>query len=346
MTTSPCHRHRSRLAILGLGIALTLAACGAPATVGGSTGATGGPATGASDPTGTSPAGTSKTGTNPTGTSSQEVTCATPGMPTTVAYRVLPGIDPNLTSVDIHAPADACGAPVVMWVHGGGYQKGDKAQQMKDKVRLFNEHGWILVSVNYRLTAPGQPGSAQFPDHFDDVAAAVAWVHDTIAGYGGDPASVALLGHSAGADIVANVADNPTYLAAHGLGLDALVCAGPLDTEGFDKTTAGERDPDGEKEQWQVALGNEPDYLNATSATALVKPGIGIPPTIGVVRGTAQRQQIETGYLAALGDAGIATTSIDARTLSHNEVNSQIGAPGDTVMTGPVTAFLTGCFAG
>ena len=156
---------------------------------------------------------------------------------------------------------------------------------------------------------------------------------------------IALLGHSAGADIVSNVATNPTYLGGVGLGLDALVCAGPLDTEGFDKTASGADDPDGEKPMWRDALGNDPTYLTDTSATGLVRPGIGIPPMIGVVRGAPQRRQIETAFLSALDAAGVRTVSIDARSLSHNEVNSQIGAPGDTVMTQPLVAFLTTCFA-
>ncbi len=80
----------------------------------------------------------------------------------------------------MHAPDAACSAPVVVWVHGGGYQKGNKSQQMNAKVRLFNERGWILVSANYRLTVPGDPASANYPDHLDDVAAAVAWVHANI----------------------------------------------------------------------------------------------------------------------------------------------------------------------
>jgi arylformamidase len=211
-------------------------------------------------------------------------------------------------------------------------------------VALFNAQGWILVSVNYRLTAPGQTASAQYPDHFDDVASAVAWVHEHISEYGGDPGRIALLGHSAGADIVANVATNPQYLRNAGLGLDALRCAGPLDTEGFDKVRAGANDPDGEKEQWKTALGNNPDYLTATSATLLVRPGIGIPPMIGVVRGTPQRQEIETAFLAAIRSAGIESTGIDARTLTHEQVNARIGAPGDTVMTAPLVGFLGRCF--
>jgi arylformamidase len=270
--------------------------------------------------------------------------CAQPGLPTTVAYKSVAGVDSNLLSLDIYPPKHSCDAPVVMWVHGGGYSIGDKSKQVDDKVRLVNEKGWIFVSVNYRLTKPGQPLSAQYPDHYLDVAASVAWVHTNIADYGGDPTKIALLGHSAGADIVSNVVTNPEYLAQNGLGLDAVVCAGPLDTEGFDKQAASGNDPNGEKRQWQQSLGNDPNYLTDTSATRSVKAGIGIPPMIGVVRGTAERQRIETDFLKTLASAGIPATTIDARALSHQQVNAEIGAPGDTVMTEPLVKFLTSCF--
>lgn len=289
-----------------------------------------GPATGSSGP---APSG-----------ASQRAACEQSGAKTTVAYRTINGVDPDLTSVDVYPVAGVCDAPVVMWVHGGGYRTGDKANQIRDKAKLFNDNGWMLVSVNYRLTTPGRPGSAQYPDHYDDVAAAVAWVVRDIGSQGGDPSRVALLGHSAGADIVSNVATNPTYLGRQGLDLSALRCAGPLDTEGFDKVAAGADDPDGELEQWRSALGNNPDYLTETSATRLVAPGIGVPPMIGVVRGAPRRQQIETAFLAALRSAGVEATAIDARALTHNEVNTNLGAPGDTVMTAPVVAFLEQCF--
>ncbi len=270
--------------------------------------------------------------------------CAKLDLPTTVVYKTAPGFDPNLLSLDIYLPVTSCHAPVVMWVHGGGYAIGDKAKQVENKVSLFNQQGWIFVSVNYRLTRPGQQYSAEYPDHFLDIAAAIAWVQTNIVDYGGDSTRIALLGHSAGADIVSNVAINPTYLADYGLGLDTIVCAGPLDTVGFDKPEAVGNDPDGEKKQWQNALGNNPNYLTETSATLLIQPDTGIPPIIGVVRGTPQRQQIETDFLAALMSAGIATTTIDARSLSHGEVNNQIGAPRDTVMTQPIVSFLSECF--
>ena len=69
-------------------------------------------------------------------------------LPATVPYKTVSDIDPDLLSLDIHVPANPQNAPVVMWVHGGGYAIGDKAYQMTDKITLFNAQGWILVSVN------------------------------------------------------------------------------------------------------------------------------------------------------------------------------------------------------
>ena len=328
---SPTRPHHARSALVAAAAAVVLgllvSACGA--TTGGSAGtaasATAAPAAAAS--------GSARR-------------CATPGLPTTVRYRTVPGVAANLTSLDVHAPARACDAPVVVWVHGGGYQVGDKRNQMADKVRLFNARGWILVSVNYRLTTPGKPGSATFPDHYEDVAAAVAWVHAQIPRYGGDPERTALRGHSAGADIVSNVTAQPSYLAKHHLAPSDLACTAPLDTAGFDKLA---RPPDAdERRQWAAALGGDPKRLAATSATRLVRAAgaeADVPPTLTVYRGTAARQRIEKGYAAALRAAGTPVTLVDATRLSHNEVNSRIGAPGDQVMTPALVRFLTSCFA-
>jgi acetyl esterase/lipase len=265
----------------------------------------------------------------------------------TVAYEQLAGVPLNSTSLDLYAPAAGCvagggPAPVVIWVHGGGYHNGDKANQVADKVRLFNDLGYVFISVNYRLTVAGDPASAHYPDHYRDVAAAVAWTRAKIASRGGDPRRIALFGHSAGADIVSNVAVNPAWLGERGLGLDDLRCAGPLDTEGFDKVASSD---DGEDLHWLDSLGNNPNYKTETSANYLIRPRTGIAPVITVFRGSAQRQQIENAFAQRLRDAGVQTTLIDARSLSHNEVNTKIGAAGDTVMTGPIVDFLADCFA-
>ncbi len=59
----------------------------------------------------------------------------------------------------------------------------------------------------------------------------------------------------------------------------------------------------------------------------------------------SRRQAIEQGYASALRAAKVRATTIDARSLTHAEVNSRIGARGDTVMTPPLVAFLKTCLA-
>jgi acetyl esterase/lipase len=263
-----------------------------------------------------------------------------PDAPRTTAYRVLPGVARNLTSLDLYVPPRRCrraaGAPVVAWVHGGGYHRGDKAQQVADKVSLFTRRGWIFASVNYRLTRPRDPASARYPDHYDDVATAVTWLRRHVRGRGGNPRRIALLGHSAGADIVSNVAVDPQHLARHGQRLGALRCFAPLDTAGFEKPRASAR----EQVQWRSALGNQPGYRISTSATLIARRGTGIAPALTVYRGTPHRQLIETRFAARLRAIGVPVTLVDARSLSHGEVNRRIGAPGDKVMTPPLLRFL------
>ena len=275
--------------------------------------------------------------------------CTIATAPRTFAYEHLAGVPANATSLDVWAPSPRCRAgsrraAVVLWVHGGAYRAGDKRNAVADKVRLFNARGWVFVSVNYRLTKIRDPSSARYPDHFRDVAAAIAWTRAHASSFGGDRRRLAVLGHSAGADIVSNVITNPRWLGERGLPLRAVRCAGPLDTAGFDKT----RVPDGSDQsaQWRIALGNAPNYKVTTSATLLARPRTGVPPVITVVRGVPLRQSIETAFAAAIRRAGAPATVIDARSLTHEQVNRRIGAAGDTVMTPPLTRFLRGCFQG
>jgi arylformamidase len=266
---------------------------------------------------------------------------ACPKQPTrNVQYEKVRGVDPNLLSVDIGPPMTGCPAPVVVWVHGGGWRVGDKSNQTTDKMQLLNDLGYLVVSVNYRLTDPAAADPVQYPTHAEDVAAAIGWIHERIAKYGGDPRRVALIGHSAGAQIVANVATDPQFLGAHDLALDDLACVAPIDTEGFDVSG-----PAGFGIQLYLdAFGTDPAVWEDASAIHHVESGAGIPPHLLVRRGTAARQRQLDAYANTLRAAGVPVTIIDARGLSHADVSNQIGAPGDAVMTPAVTAFLAECF--
>ena len=103
-------------------------------------------------------------------------------------------------SLDLYLPATDDGfeglRPVVVWVHGGAWMTGDKSNRMTDKVNLFNSLGYIVASLNYRLSPDISEGSfdgtwdptrVRSPDHIADVAEGIAWVSNNVRHYGGDP---------------------------------------------------------------------------------------------------------------------------------------------------------------
>jgi len=95
--------------------------------------------------------------------------------------------------LDIYTPDGAKDIPVVFWIHGGGWQTGDKTD-VQIKPRVFTERGLVFVSVNYRLLPQVEMGEL-----IRDVAKSVSWVHKNIARHGGDPEQIIVMGHSAGA---------------------------------------------------------------------------------------------------------------------------------------------------
>jgi arylformamidase len=240
------------------------------------------------------------------------------------------------------APGDACGAnPVVVWVHGGGWRVGDKAR-LEAKRRWARQQGWTLVSVNYRLSDPDVPAArrVRYPSHNRDVGRAVAWVYDHIDGYGGDPSRIALVGHSAGAQIVSSVGvDEDDLLRAV---RDAVCGVVSLDTEGYD-VTARIRGGGRAALVYRNAFGNDPavwrdaspvNHLDATDAPQLI-----------IRRGLLARQLSQAAYAQALRDAGVPVTVVPTPGYSHGDVNRYLGAADDTLMTPHVEDFLDDCFA-
>ncbi|MFJ8433983.1 carboxylesterase/lipase family protein [Kitasatospora sp. NPDC094019] len=107
-------------------------------------------------------------------------------------------------SVDVHTPAaDGARRPVMVFVHGGGFVTGSNRARLYDG-GAFARDGVVLVTVNYRLGVPGfldLPG-APANRGLLDLLAALGWVRDTIAAFGGDPGNVTVFGQSAGATLV------------------------------------------------------------------------------------------------------------------------------------------------
>lgn len=138
-------------------------------------------------------------------------------------------------SLDIWAPDTAAEGPlpVVVFWYGGGWAKGDRASYAFAGRALARE-GFLVVVPDYRKVP-----AVLFPAFLDDGAEAVAWVETNVAQHGGDPARVALMGHSAGAYQAVMLALDAKRLAAVGVGPGVVRAgvglSGPYDFYPFDK---------------------------------------------------------------------------------------------------------------
>lgn len=115
--------------------------------------------------------------------------------------------------LDVYQPAKPVqGAPVLLFLHGGGFMEGDRAHY-GFVAAPYAKHGIVTVVSGYRLAKNGVP----YPAQSDDVKATLRWIHDNIARFGGDPRKIYLSGHSVGATLLADVSFDRRWMRAAGL---------------------------------------------------------------------------------------------------------------------------------
>jgi len=128
----------------------------------------------------------------------------------------------SLNKLDVFTSGPGGGKTVVVYVHGGGFARGDKRQPNSpfyDNIMLWlTRQGMVGVNMNYRL-APKNV----WPSAHEDLAAVVRWVRQNIAQYGGAPDRLALWGESAGASLIAGYLAHPQFYGPEGHGVKAAV---------------------------------------------------------------------------------------------------------------------------
>jgi para-nitrobenzyl esterase len=135
--------------------------------------------------------------------------CVQPPMPPQSIYADEPEhMSEDCLTLNIWAPEDAAGAPVIVWIYGGALQRGSSASAMYDGA-AFAKLGVVFVSINYRLGLLGwlahpelsaeSPHGASGNYGLLDQIAALTWVKKNIAAFGGDAGNVTVMGESAGA---------------------------------------------------------------------------------------------------------------------------------------------------
>jgi acetyl esterase/lipase len=244
--------------------------------------------------------------------------------------------------LDVYAPAGAKNLPVVFWMHGGGWQAGDKSEVAR-KPQAFMERGFVFVSINYRLLP-----TVAMSDLNRDVARALGWVHRNIARYGGDPDRLLVMGHSAGGELAALMCTDDRFVKSEGFTLSAIKGCVPVDADTFDvpamievaETRARVHHLPLPANGHRQKFGNDPAKHRDYSAVTHVAANKGIPPFLILhIAGNADTAAQARRLADVLQAAGIAAQVVAAREATHNSLNDNLGAPDDPV-TKELFAFL------
>jgi acetyl esterase/lipase len=126
--------------------------------------------------------------------------------------------------LDVYMPNPAPHpVPVVLFVHGGSWQEGDKSSYTFAG-RALAAQGFLTFVINYRLHP-----KHRYPAFVDDVDLALRWAADNAKSFGGDPHKIFAMGHSAGAYNVAMAVLSNRYAAARPKLAGVVTLAGPFD---------------------------------------------------------------------------------------------------------------------
>lgn len=238
-------------------------------------------------------------------------------------------------------PGATADAPLVVFVHGGGWKRGDM-QMMRGSAKLthWQAAGYAVASINYRLVP-----AATVEQQGADVASAVAYLKANATRLGFDADRIALVGHSAGAHLVALVGTDPQYFRAAGLPMDAVRGVVPLEGAAYNVP-----DQMGENallmgDTYRQAFGTDPARQRALSPTLHAgSPNAPEFLILHVQRQDGTRQSRALGE--ALERAGRPATvqGFDGRGLrGHMQINRNLGEA-DYPATPVVDAFLARVF--
>ena len=236
--------------------------------------------------------------------------------------------------LDIYTPEKPAGKslPVVFWIHGGGWQVGDKTD-VALKPKALTDRGFVFVSANYRLLPEVKMDALT-----GDVAKSLAWVHKNISRYGGDPKRIFVGGHSAGAQLAALLCTDDRYLKKEGVPFDVLKGCVPVDGDTYDipkiimtaeyrqELYGGKMFTFGHRQKF----GNDPEKHVDYSAVTHVKKGKGIPPFLilyfpGNPNTRTQARRLES----VLKASEIPATVYGKRDSNHSRLNNDLGKPDD-----------------
>jgi arylformamidase len=238
--------------------------------------------------------------------------------------------------IDVYLPEQrgSAPAPIIVMVHGGAWVVGNKSLPyvVDNKIARWSPRGAIFVSVGYRLVPMVGTRDVTPLDQADDVARAIAKVQALAPSWGGDPQRLVLMGHSAGAHLVALISASDTFARRAGAqpwrGTVVLDSAG-LNLVGV-MTLPHPR-------LYDRAFGSDPALWRAASPLDTFGAGA-LPMLVVCSTQRADRSCLQSSRFAAHAVEHGVRASVLEQDLSHGEVNAKLGLPG--AYTDAVEAFF------
>ena len=221
---------------------------------------------------------------------------------------------------DLYLPANPSGAPVVFYVHGGGWANGDKTNPgLANKLAYWLPKGYAVVSSNYRMVPAAMP-----LEQARDIARAVALLQGRAREWKLDPARVVLMGHSAGAHLVALLGADPRLLAEAraipAMGVVALD-SGALDVPALMGQPRVPR-------LYHDAFGADPAYWRSVSPQQqLGRAGIPMLLVCASGRRFPTSPCDEARKLANRAESLQVRMTVQPEPLDHGEINKDLGLP-------------------
>jgi acetyl esterase/lipase len=243
-----------------------------------------------------------------------------------VAYYDGPGAHKVKHRLDLYLPRGQKDFPVLFFVHGGAWQRGDKAMLGVYSAlgSFYARHGVGAVVINYRLSP-----AVQHPEHVKDVARAFAWTHKNIARYGGRPDRIFVCGHSAGGHLIALLATDESYLKAEGLSTKAI--RGAIALSGV------YRIPD---RYLASVFGTDPEVRKQASPIEHARAGL--PPFL-IIYGDSDYpdcgREPSEAFAKALKDKGDRVETLEVKDCNHYSVYLNTALP-DSPVSRAILAFI------
>jgi acetyl esterase/lipase len=254
---------------------------------------------------------------------------------TEVDYVEGEGADPVKHTLDIFQPEGQQGLPVLLFFHGGVWQRGDKAAYTNVGQALARR-GILTLVVNYRLTP-----TVQHPGHVQDAARATAWALKNVERFGGRKDRVFLSGHSAGGHLVTLLLFDPSYLKAVGHAPEEL--SGVIALSGvFDLTRPIDDTPEGGFEAF-IFPPFGPDKAARLAASPVSHLRAVRPPLLVLLAGEDYKdmRQQSRDFVAALKARKLPVSFLTVPGRGHFELIQQIGRDKDPT-TEQLVRFISG----